>query len=33
MAALEPDPVMMAQVMIMQKAISENGVPAMEIAR
>ena len=33
-AALEPDPGMAAQVMIMQKVISaENGVPAMEIGR
>ena len=32
-AALEPDPCMAAQVMVMQKVISQNGVPAMEIGR
>ena len=32
-AALEPDAGMAAQVMIMQKVISQNGVPAMEIGR
>ena len=32
-AALEPDPGMAAQVMIMQKVTSSNGVPAMEIGR
>ena len=32
-AALEPNPEMAAQVMIMQKVISQNGVPAMEIGR
>ena len=31
-AALEPDPGMAAQVMIMQKVISQNGVPAMALA-
>ena len=30
---MEPDPGMAAQVMIMQKVISQNGVPAMEIGR